>query len=141
MDQRNWDLWQNHSAKFLEMIIRSDKREALIHPDGYGKKTRECGDTMEIFLIVRNNRIQNASFRSDGCLYSVACASAVVHLVEGKSIEEAWRLSSEDILAYLETLPAEERHCADQAIETLQLALMDFRNNERQPWKKFYRRN
>jgi len=140
MDQATIDFWRNHSLQFLEMALRTDTREVLRNADGYARTARECGDTVEIFLVVRNGRIHSASFETDGCLFAVVCANAAVHLVQGKTLQEALALSPENIVDYLQTLPPEENHCAEQAIQVLRLAIADARENERQPWKKFYTR-
>ncbi|NLI32242.1 MAG: iron-sulfur cluster assembly scaffold protein [Deltaproteobacteria bacterium] len=140
MDQSSMEFWQQHSSRFLKMVFQSDKRESLQHPDGYGKATRECGDTIEIFLIIRHGAIRSASFQSHGCIYSIACANALVSLVEGKTLEEALQITPDAIIDYLETLPKEESHCAILAVRALHAALMDTREVERQPWKKFYPR-
>ena len=140
MEQSNMDFWQQHSLNFLEMALRNDKREALANPDGYAKRARQCGDTVEIFLTIRDRRIVNAAFETNGCLYSVACANTVVHLAEGMSVQEAWEINPERVADYLETLPKEEFHCARLAVQTLHLALADARDVDRNPWKKFYPR-
>ena len=138
MNHESMEFWQQHSIRFLEMVFRADRREVLKHPDGYGKRTRECGDTIEIFLTVREETIVHASFQTNGCLYSVACANALIRLVEGKSVQEAWQITPEMVAEYLETLPRNEFHCAQLAVQALFLALADSRQNERNPWKKFY---
>lgn len=138
MNQESVDFWQQHSIKFLEMALMAGRREVLKNPDGYGKRTRDCGDTIELFLTVRDGKIVNASFETNGCIYSVACANAVIRLVEGKSIQEAWLITPEMIADYLETLPGKEFHCAELAVQTLFLALANCQQNERNPWKKFY---
>jgi len=139
MDQCGIDFWQNHSLRFLEMVFQANKREVLRNPDGYGKSSRgECGDTIEIFLTLRDGRIASASFETNGCLYTLASANAVVHMVEGKTIEDAWEITPEEVMDYLETLPRAEKHCAQLAVRTLQHALLDARENQRHPWKKFY---
>jgi nitrogen fixation NifU-like protein len=140
MDQATIDFWQNHSLQFLEMALRTDRRQVLRDADGYGRLSRECGDTVEIFLMVRNGRIRSAAFETDGCLFAVVCANTVAHLVEGKTLQGALALAPESVIDYLETLPPEESHCAEQAIQVLRLAIADARENERQPWKKFYAR-
>jgi len=139
MDPNSINYWQHHSIKFLEMALRTDKREVLKTPDGYGRKTRDCGDTIELFLTVRDRRILHASFETNGCLFSVACANAVVHLVEGRSLQEAWQINPQAVADYLETLPPKELHCAQLAVHALFLALADCQENEKNPWKKFYR--
>jgi nitrogen fixation protein NifU and related proteins len=138
MNQESTNFWQRHSARFLEMALREDKRETLNTPDGYGKKTRECGDTIELFLTVRDGRIAHASFTTNGCVYSVACANAVLHMIEGKSLEEAWQITPEKVAEYLETLPPKEFHCAQLAVQALLLALANCRETARHPWRKFY---
>lgn len=140
MDQATMNFWQNHSLQFLEMAMRTDRRQVLQNADGYGKLSRECGDTVEIFLVVRNGRIHSAAFETDGCVYALVCANAVAHLAEGKTLQEALELAPESVMDYLETLPEEETHCAEQAIQVLRLAVLDARESERQPWKKFYPR-
>jgi len=140
MDQTGLEFWRQHSVRFLEMVFQSGKRESVQQPDGYGRATRECGDTIEVYLNIRGGRIRTASFQTNGCIYSVACANAMVHLVEGKMVEEAWALSPQDIVNYLETLPEKEFHCAALAVRALRAALTDNREVERQPWKKFYPR-
>jgi len=139
MEQASVDFWQNHSVRFLEMVFRGGKRERLTYPDGYGKKTRQCGDTIEIFLMVRDGRLDSVAFETDGCLYSLACANAVAHLAQGMTLIEAWEITPDAVTDYLETLPEREKHCADLAVSSLQAALLSAHENARNPWKKFYR--
>ncbi len=131
--------WEKHSVRFLEMVFRSDRRESLTQPDGYARKSRACGDTIEIFLVVRDGTIDSASFETNGCVYSVACANAAVHLALGKSLAEGRAISAERIVEYLETLPPHERHCAELAAEVLHQAILDAQESLRHPWRKLYR--
>lgn len=125
MEHEQLDFWQNHSEHFLEMAFNSNKRERIEKPNGYGKRTGTCGDTIEMFLIISDGCIQTASFDTDGCLNTMACANTVVHFVERKTLEEAWGISVEMVVSYLETLPAENIHCAELAVGALYLALSD----------------
>ena len=45
------DIWQTHSMKFLEMAFRTDYHEKVLHADGHGRKARDCGDTIDFFLV------------------------------------------------------------------------------------------
>ncbi len=139
MEQKTLEFWQQHSVNFLTMALKEDKRERLKNPDGYGKYTRECGDTLEFYLFSRDGRIGSASFYTDGCLYTIACANTVVDLIQGKPVDTAWGISPQDISDFLETLPKAEQHCAELAVQALRLALLDLRQTERQPCNKFYR--
>jgi len=117
------DFWQKHSLTFLEMALRADKREKLTPANGHGSAQGTCGDTVEIFLQIQDDRIREASFETNGCLYIVACANTVVHLAEGKPLQDARHLDPDSVFAFLETLPREEFHCAELAVEALRMAL------------------
>jgi nitrogen fixation NifU-like protein len=139
MDQNALEFWRDHSVNFLEMALKEDKREKILNPDGYGHCSRECGDSLEIFLSARDGLIKLAAFYTDGCIYTVACANTVVQMVEGKTAQEAWAVSPRHIVDFLETLPKRERHCAELAVRALRLALLDLKQTERQPWTRLYR--
>jgi len=126
MAKKPLDFWQDHSVHYLEMALSWDKRERLENPDGYGKRTGECGDTIEMFLVIRDGRIQYASFDADGCLNTHACANTVIYFVEGRTLEEAWEINTEKITQYLETLPENEVHCAELAVGAFYLALSSY---------------
>ncbi len=138
MEPRKFNFWQDHSLHYLEMAFRTDRREIVKHPDGYGKRTGDCGDTVEIYLSIRNGRIQSVSYETDGCLSTNACANTVAELIEGKDVGSAWELTLEDVMKYLETLPSENTHCAELAIGAMYRALRNFLEFKRDPWKKLY---
>lgn len=133
-----FDFWQDHSLRFLEMAFRTDKRERLAEPDGYGKKTGGCGDTVEFFLSLDNERISAMAYESQGCMNTNACANAVIHLCEGRSLVEAWELTPEKVADFLQTLPPDHFHCAELAIGALYLALANAGELTRSSWKKAY---
>ena len=141
MNEKKFDFWQAHSLQYLEMAFRSDRRGTIAHPDGYGKRTGDCADTVEMYLSIRNGRIQSVSYETNGCLNTNACANTVAELIEGKDVEAAWELTPEDVIEYLKTLPSENTHCAELAVGALYLALRNFQENQREPWKKVYSRS
>jgi nitrogen fixation NifU-like protein len=132
------DIWQTHSMKFLEMAFRADRQETVQQSDGHGGKTGDCGDTIEFYLMLNENRIETISYRLNGCINTNACANAIIELVEGKQMDEAWELNPEDVAEYLESLPPDHFHCAELAIGALYLALADARDKQKSPWKKMY---
>lgn len=127
-----------YSPRYLEMATQMDKRRIIKDPNGYGKRTGECGDTVEIFLIVQKNRIHSVSFITDGCINTHACANCVAFLSEGKSIAKAWEITPEKVINFLETLPEVNTHCAELAVGTLYLALVNFQEFKHAPWKRLY---
>jgi nitrogen fixation NifU-like protein len=140
MEPKEFDFWQDHSLRYLEMAFRNDRRAVIAHPDGYGKRTGDCADTVEIYLTVSNGRIQSVAYQTDGCMNTNACANSVAELTEGRDVENAWELNPEDVIDHLETLPAENFHCAELAVGALYRALRNYQDNQRTPWKKLYPR-
>ncbi len=138
METKEFDFWRDHSDKFLDMALRTDKRGILDQPDGYGRNTGECGDTVEMYLVVQDGIIRHATFDTNGCMATHACANTVSHLVEGKRTAEAWDLTPEDVINYLETLQKENYHCAELAVGALYRALSNYEENKREPWRKLY---
>ena len=141
MNKNRFNFFQDHSLNYLEMALRTDRQAKIEKPDGYGKRTGVCGDTVEIFLQIREDTIGSFAFLTNGCLNTTACCNAVAHLVEGNSLENAWRLTPEDVVAYLETLPPDHIHCAELAVGALYLALSDSSKPARNSWKKAYKRS
>ena len=109
--------------------------------DGFGKVTGSCGDTMEIWVRVKNGTIADASFLTDGCGTSIASGSMVTEVVKQKSVSEAQRISQQDVLNALGGLPEESEHCALLAADTLREAIRDYLAMKKEPWKKAYRKH
>ena len=139
MADKAFTFWQDHSDHYLEMAFRTDRQGSLTRPDGYGKRTGDCGDTVEIFLSVRTGRIESVMFQLDGCLNTCACANTVAHLAKGRLVEEAWQIRPEDVIGFLKTLPADHFHCAELVVGAFYRALADHNELQRRPWKKNYR--
>ncbi len=100
----------------------------LKEPSAVGRIRGPCGDTVQIHLRVEGDTISDTKFMTDGCGPSIACGSVVTELVKAKTVEEAEKITAEDILAVLGDLPEDNLHCPVLAINTLKAALEDYRN-------------
>jgi len=109
--------------------------------DGFAKVIGPCGDTMEIWLKVKNGIIARATFLTDGCGTSIASGSMTTELAKGKSIAEARKISQENVLDALGGLPEESQHCALLASNTLKEAIKDYLAMKKEPWKKAYHKH
>jgi nitrogen fixation NifU-like protein len=108
--------------------------------DGLGKLIGSCGDTMQIYLKVKDSRVANASFWTDGCGPSIASGSMVTELAKGKTVPEAQKITQQDVLDALGGLPEESLHCALLAANTLKQAIKDYLASKKEPWKRAYKR-
>jgi len=109
--------------------------------DGFAKVTGPCGDTMEIWLKVKNGTVADATFMTDGCGTSIASGSMVTEIAKGKSVGEVWKSNQQDVLNALGGLPGESEHCALLAANTLKEAIRDYLAMKKEPWKRAYRKH
>ena len=130
---------EHYSPQHLEMALKTDCRRKVKQPDGYGKNTGDCGDAVEIFLIMGQDHIKDIYYLTDGCMDTNACANTVAQMATGELIADAWQITPECIIDYLRTLDPQHHHCAELAVGALYRALADVRVNMKFPWKKLYR--
>jgi nitrogen fixation NifU-like protein len=96
------------------------------NPDGHGRVTGSCGDTMQSFLKFEDDRVRQASFTTDGCGPSTICGSFAAEMALGRSVEELADFSGEAILERIGGLPEDDRHCAYLAAASLRAAVDDY---------------
>ncbi|MCX8183178.1 MAG: iron-sulfur cluster assembly scaffold protein [Crenarchaeota archaeon] len=86
-----------------------------------------CGDMIAFYLkIDENTVITRASFESYGCAANIATASMLTEMVEGKKLEEAWRIGWKDVANEVGGLPAVKFHCGVLAVGALRRAIREF---------------
>ena len=129
-----------YSEKTIDHFLNPRNLGEIPAPDGFGRVTGPCGDTMEIYLNVRDGKVSNASFWTDGCGTSIASGSIVTEMAKRMNIGEAQRISQHDVLAALDGLPEESEHCALLAANTLKEAIKDYLAFKKEPWKRAYHR-
>ena len=111
----------------------------MVAPDGYAQVRGDCGDTMEVFLCVRDGRICQARFDTIGCGFTLACGSMAMEMAEGNSISEAMRIDEHKIEEALGELPDSHQHCAELASEALKKAIKDYLFRGKESWRRLYR--
>jgi len=99
---------------------------ALTKPDGYAKIKGPCGDTMEMSLKVRNDKIEDIAYTTDGCMTSHAAGSAATVMAKGKPVRGCMRINQSSILEHLGGMPEDSEHCALLAANTFHKALRDY---------------
>jgi nitrogen fixation NifU-like protein len=115
-----------YSQKFKDELFGPKNFGKIENPDSHVRIKGVCGDTIEMFLTVRDERIHNIKFVTDGCGATVACASYVTRTAQGKPIEEALKMKPDDVDRYFEGLPEEHQHCAKLAVITLRALLVEY---------------
>jgi len=132
---------KEYSEPVIERWQNPRNMGTIENPDGYGKVTGTCGDTIEIYLKMEGEVISSSAFRTNGCGATLACGSMVTEIVQGRTLTQALaKVSAAEILHRLGGLPEGNIHCAQLASETMRHALADYLQQRRSSWKKSYRK-
>ena len=125
----------------IEHAMNPRNLRDLADASGFGRVTGPCGDTIEIWLRVKDGIVADATFLTDGCGSAIASGSMPTELVKGRSIAEALKISQQDVLKALDGLPEESAHCALLAVNTLKETIKDYITFKNEPWKRAYRKH
>lgn len=133
------ELGEGISRMLVDHILRPRNVGIIEQPDGEASLTGICEDTVRIQFRLKEERIEEIRFMTNGCGATLACGSMATELVRGRTLDEAIKVSAQRIIEALGGLPIESTHCADLAANTLKAAVRDAMENRRTPWKRLYR--
>lgn len=115
--------------KFLMEHFQNPKNVGEIsNADGVGTVgNASCGDIMQMFIKVSNNRIAEAKFKTFGCGAAIATSSILTERIKGATLDEALKISEEVSQEVLSQLPKEKIPCFTLAADALKLAIEEYR--------------
>jgi nitrogen fixation NifU-like protein len=128
-----------YSEAAVEHAMNPRNMGDMANADGFANVTGPCGDTMQLWLKLKGDTIETATFLTSGCGTSIASGSMVTELAKGKKLSQAQKISQQDVLNALGGLPEESEHCALLAANALKAAIQDYLAMKKEPWKKAYR--
>lgn len=120
-----------YTKKVLDHFKNPRNMGKIKDADGIGKVGNPtCGDVMAIYIKVKNNIISDIKFQTFGCAAAIASSSIATELVKGKTIDEAMKLTREDVARELGGLPDVKMHCSNLASDALHKAINDYKKKK-----------
>jgi len=120
-----------YSKKVMEHFMDPKNVGTIESPDGYGKVGNPvCGDLMEMYLEVKDDVITDIKFQTFGCGSAIATSSMVTELAKGKHVDEAMKITRNDVASELDGLPPKKMHCSNLAADALHEAIKDYKEKK-----------
>jgi nitrogen fixation protein NifU and related proteins len=109
-----------YSAELLDHFQNPRNAGAIEMPDSAARlENPVCGDILELTVRFEGTTIADIRFRAKGCVPTMACASAITELAKGKTVEQARKISRQDLLQKVGGVPEASSHAAQLALDTL----------------------
>jgi len=120
-----------YSEKVMEHFMNPRNVGTIENPDGYGKVGNPvCGDLMEMFIRVKDDIISDIKFRTFGCGSAIATSSMVTELAKGMHVDEAMKITRDNVANELDGLPPKKMHCSNLAADALHEAIKDYKTRK-----------
>jgi NifU-like protein involved in Fe-S cluster formation len=118
------ELSLSYSDEFKDHLAHPRNAGELPGANAVAEQTNPvCGDRLRLSLLIRGGRIVAARFLAYGCPPTLACGSALAEMLEGMTVEDAFKITRQEIVRTVGGLPSRKQHAAALAIETLRSAI------------------
>ncbi len=121
-----------YSEKVMDHFRNPRNGREMDDADAKGRMGNPAdGDTTEIYIKVRDDKIEDISFQTYGCAAAIATSSMLTEMAKGKTLEEAEKISRQDVADALGGLPPRKMECSNIAPDALKDAIKNYREKSR----------
>ncbi|NLY85443.1 MAG: iron-sulfur cluster assembly scaffold protein [Tissierellia bacterium] len=129
-------MYSEYSMTVIEHFMTPRNVGSMKDPDGVGTYgDLKCGDSLTIYIKVKDNVITDISFLVFGCTASIATSSMITEMAKGKTIEEAEAITEKDLIDALGGLPQSKLHCSVLGVKGLRAAIENYKERKREKEK------
>ncbi|WP_346430073.1 Fe-S cluster assembly scaffold protein NifU [Methanocella conradii] len=117
-----------YSPKVMQHFSNPQNVGEISDADGVGEVGNPvCGDMMTIYIKVKDNVITDIKFKTFGCAAAIATSSIITTMAKGMTLDDALKISRNDVARELGGLPPQKMHCSNLAADGLKLAIENYR--------------
>ena len=116
----------------MKHFLRPKNVGKLKNPDAVGKlENDKCGDIMEVYIKVKDDKIKDIKFQTLGCPAAIAASDILCEMVKGKTLKQAENIDEKQITKKLGGLPMIKQHCSVLGAKTLRDAITKYRKKKK----------
>lgn len=120
-----------YTQKVQDLFLNPHNLGEIENPDGVGEVgNAKCGDIMKIWIKVdpKSEKLESVKFKTFGCAAAIATSSIITDMAQGKTLEEAEKITNQDVANELGGLPPAKMHCSNLAADALKKAIQNYRS-------------
>lgn len=117
-----------YSKKVMDHFKNPRNSGKIENADGVGEVGNPtCGDMMYCYIKVKDGKIEDIKVETFGCAAAIATASMITELAKGMTLEEAMKITRNNVAEELDGLPPVKLHCSNLAADALHNAIEDYK--------------